>query len=399
MILRKLVLPFLCILFVLCLILFSGSAVKAAQNGLALWAGVVVPSLFPFFVASEIINSTGFIRTSGVLLEPVMRPVFNVPGSASFALLLGITSGYPVGAKITSDLRNGGLLSRTEAERLLAFTNNSGPLFIVGAVGTGMYGSPRIGIFLLACHILACLTVGVLFRFYGRSGGSRIKESRKKDLLKTFKTNLLSQQSQAGGFGSILGNAIRNSVATILAIGGFIVLFAVIIQLLTETGLIGALAGALSFVLSPLGLDRDVLTGVISGVFEITTGSRIASALASVPVTVKLPAVSLIIGWAGLSVHFQVMSITSVTDIRVMPYFFGKALQGIIAAIYTAAGIKLLQLETLAISPVLSSYGTGISGFWGLFARSFIILSVLLIFFVICQRTAGKAKTVRTVRR
>jgi len=390
---RRLVLPFLCILFVLCLILFSGSVVKAAQNGLALWAGVVVPSLFPFFVASEIINSTGFTRTSGILLEPVMRPVFNVPGCASFALLLGVTSGYPVGAKITSDLRNDGLLTKEEAERLLAFTNNSGPLFIVGAVGTGMYGSSRIGIFLLACHILACLTVGVLFRFYRRSGRSLIKDARKKDLLKAFKTSLASQQIRSGGFGSILGNAIRNSVTTILAIGGFIVLFAVVIRLLSETGLINMLAGALSYVLSPLGLDRGVLTGILSGVFEITTGSGIVSRLAAVPIAVKLPAVSLIIGWAGLSVHFQVMSITSGTDIRVLPYFFGKALQGILAAIYTAAGIKLLQLEAFAEAPVLGSDGPGISGFLQLLLKSSLMMLVSLVLLVVISRFVKIAKS------
>lgn len=389
--LRKLTLPFLCILFVLCLILFSGGAVKAAQNGLALWAGVVVPSLFPFFVASEIINSTGFVRTSGILLEPVMRPVFNVPGCASFALLLGVTSGYPVGAKITTDLRSSGLLSKNEAERLLAFTNNSGPLFIVGAVGTGMYGSSVIGIFLLACHILACLTVGVLFRFYKRPGRSRIKEAHKKDLIKTFKTSLVSQHIQAGGFGSILGNAVRNSVSTILAIGGFIVLFAVIIQLLSETGLIGFLAGALSQMLSPLGLDRGVLTGVLSGVFEITTGSGIISRLAAVPLVVKLPAVSLIIGWAGLSVHFQVMSIISGTDMRITPYILGKALQGLIAAIYTAAGIKLLRLEALSALPVLGATEPGMSGFLQLFLKALLMMLVSLVSLIVISKFANKA--------
>ncbi|MEN6313671.1 MAG: nucleoside recognition domain-containing protein, partial [Clostridiaceae bacterium] len=158
--------PALCLLFILCLILLSDAAVKSALDGMRLWAGVVVPSLFPFFAAAEIMNSSGFIRASGLLLEPVMRPLFNVPGCGSFALVMGILSGYPVGAKITCDLKNNGELDKVEAERLLAFTNNSGPLFIIGAVGTGMYGSPRLGIFIYICHLLACITVGFIFRFY-----------------------------------------------------------------------------------------------------------------------------------------------------------------------------------------------------------------------------------------
>ncbi|MDP4183399.1 MAG: sporulation integral membrane protein YlbJ, partial [Bacillota bacterium] len=128
---------------------------------------MVFPSLFPFFVASDLLNRTNFIRATGIILEPIMRPIFNVPGCGSFPVAMGITSGYPMGAKLTTDLREKGQVSKIEGERLLAFTNNSGPLFIVGAVATGMFKMPSIGLFLLVSHILAGLTVGIIFRFYG----------------------------------------------------------------------------------------------------------------------------------------------------------------------------------------------------------------------------------------
>ena len=147
---KQLAIPALCLVFILCLVAFPKTAVEAASKGINLWLGIVFPSLFPFFAASEILVSSGFIKAAGILLEPVMRPLFNVPGSGSFALLMGVTSGYPVGAKITCDLHKNGLVTKTEAERLLAFTNNSGPLFIIGAVATGMYGVPSLGLFLLA---------------------------------------------------------------------------------------------------------------------------------------------------------------------------------------------------------------------------------------------------------
>lgn len=379
--------PALCIIFILCLILLSGTAVKAAQNGLNLWAGVVVPSLFPFFVAAEIMNSTGFIRASGSLLEPVMRPFFNVPGSGSFALAMGVTSGYPVGAKITCDFRKSGDLTKTEAERLLAFTNNSGPLFIVGAVGTGMYGSPRLGIFLFIFHFLACITVGFIFRFYkagrkskiGRISGRRYpaewknrrsncenRLSRRENRpplaaaavnpFRAFRRKLLDDHNSTGlNFGTILGDAIRNSVSTILAIGGFIVLFSVIIYLLSDTGVINTFADVSAYVLSPLGIDKTVIKGLLSGLFEITTGSGLVGAAAGIPLYQQLPAASFIIGWAGLSVHFQVMSIAAKTDISIRPYLLGKLLQGIISAMYTWIGLKLFRLDVLFGAPVLGN--------------------------------------------
>ena len=89
--LRRLAFPALCVIFTVCLVLFSDTAAKAALKGLNLWTAVVVPSLFPFFAASELLSSSGFTYMAGTLLEPVMRPLFNLPGCSSLALALGVT--------------------------------------------------------------------------------------------------------------------------------------------------------------------------------------------------------------------------------------------------------------------------------------------------------------------
>jgi len=344
---KRLVVPLSCIVFILCLILFSKTAIYAASKGIDLWLNTVFPSLFPFFVASEILNATGMIKAVGVFLEPIMRPLFNVPGSGSFAFFMGVTSGYPIGAKITCDLREKGLVTKTEAERLLAFTNNSGPLFIVGAVATGMYHSPSLGLFLLICHILSCITVGLLFKLYKGEKYSK-KSAYSGQMLKRFKYELrASNEGKNINSGILLGDAVRNSISLILAIGGYIVLFSVIINLLLETGVIRQIACTLSVLLAPLGLNTDIISAVISGFFEITTGTSLASSVAGIPPAWQLAATSLIIGWAGLSVHSQVYSIISKTDINIKPYFLGKLIQGVLAAIYTLLGVYLLKLETL----------------------------------------------------
>ena len=349
---RQLTLPILCTVFILCLIMYSKTAVSAAVRGINLWFGIVFPSLFPFFAASEILSATGFIKAAGILLEPIMRPLFNVPGCGSFALAMGVTSGYPIGAKITCDLREKGVVTKTEAERLLAFTNNSGPLFIVGAVATSMYGAPSLGMFLLICHILACLTVGVLFRFYKRSK-SRRNSINEGQILKKFKQELLT--SRKINKGAVFGDAVRNSMSLILAIGGYIVLFSVIINLLLETGLIKRAADLLSVLLSPTGINNSIISAVLSGFFEITTGTSLVSGIKEVSLAQQLTATSLIIGWAGLSVHSQVLGIVSKTDISIKPYLFGKMLQGIFAAIYTWIGVQLLGTEILISRPVFNN--------------------------------------------
>ena len=102
----------------------------------------------------------------GKALNRIMRPLFNVPGEGSFAFLMGIISGYPTGAKIVSNLKEKIICNTEECERLIAFTNNSGPLFIVGTVGSSLLSNSKIGFLLLFTHILACITVGFLFRFW-----------------------------------------------------------------------------------------------------------------------------------------------------------------------------------------------------------------------------------------
>ncbi len=340
--LKRLLLPFACITFILLLVIFSDTAVESASKGINLWLNVVFPSLFPFFVASEILYRTGFIKSLGILLEPIMRPLFNVPGCGSFALAMGVTSGYPVGAKLTANMREEGLLTKTESERLLSFTNNSGPLFIIGAVSVGMFNNPGIGFILLTCHILACLTVGILFRFYGNRlnitkgiEGNKILKRFKKELTNIKRVNL----------GEVLGDSIISSINTMLAIGGFVTLFSVIINLLLDTGVIVLLSTHIELIISLSGVHRDLIAPVLSGFFEITTGINMISKIDGISFVQQLAAASLVLGWAGLSVHFQVYSIISKTDISIKPYLIGKLLQGIFAATYLSVIMTVFLMK------------------------------------------------------
>lgn len=144
--LRNNILPVLIVIFTICLVLFSRQNLSATKNGLLLWANSVVPSLLPFFIATELLGHTKIVSSIGKLLNKWMKPIFNVPGIGAYAFIMGIISGYPVGAKIVTNFRENGNCTKAEAERLLAFTNNSGPLFIIGTVGISLFGNTTIRI-------------------------------------------------------------------------------------------------------------------------------------------------------------------------------------------------------------------------------------------------------------
>ena len=164
--LKSLFWPCIICSFIIFLLVFSNTNLVAAKTGLSLWANSVLPSLLPFFIATELLGYTTVISYCGKILNKLMRPIFNVPGEGAFALIMGIISGYPVGAKIVANLKEQHLCSDIEAERLIAFTNNSGPLFIIGTVGVSMFSSVSLGMLLFLCHLLSSLTVGFLFRWW-----------------------------------------------------------------------------------------------------------------------------------------------------------------------------------------------------------------------------------------
>jgi len=92
----------LCLFFIF-LLIFSNSNIFAAQNGLQLWVKHIIPSLFPFFIATELLNYTNLSFYFGKIFNKIMRPLFNVPGEASYAFIMGLLCGYPIGAKIINN--------------------------------------------------------------------------------------------------------------------------------------------------------------------------------------------------------------------------------------------------------------------------------------------------------
>ena len=127
------------------LLLCSQAALESARAGLNLCAQMIVPSLLPFFILSSLLQQLGLPGILGRWLSPVTQRLFGIGGAGASALLLGVTGGYPLGADAVARLRRSGTLTREQAERALAFCNNSGPAFLVGAAGVGVFHSAGYG--------------------------------------------------------------------------------------------------------------------------------------------------------------------------------------------------------------------------------------------------------------
>ena len=321
--LKKNIIPIIFLFFTICLTIFSKSNIQAVKNSLNIWVNNVIPSLFPFFIATELLNHTNIPRIIGNVFNKIMRPLFNVPGIGAYALFMGIISGYPVGAKIVTNFRNENLCTKEEAERLLTFTNNSGPLFILGTVGITLFYDSSIGLLLLCTHILSCISVGIIFRFWKVN----IKEGRNTD---TLETNITFTS-----LGEVLSKSILSAINSVVLIGGFIVLFGIIFCILQKTYILSFIKLPLIPIFNLLTIDTKFIVPILTGILELTNGVSALSLVASKNLGINIVVSAFLLGFGGISIMLQVLSIISKSDISIKPYLLGKLLQGILAAFYT----------------------------------------------------------------
>ena len=320
----------------LSLVVYPKEGLEAAVEGLKVFWDIVLPSLLPFFILSELLLGLGVVHSLGVLLEPLMRPLFNVPGVGAFALSMGLAAGYPMDAVITAKFRRSGLCTQVEGERLLAFTNTADPLFMFGAVAVGMFGHPELGVVLALAHYFAAFTVGYIFRFY-RAGERSFdpKPLNEAGILRRAARALFKARRDDGRpIGQLLGDAVKESMSTIFMIGGFIMLFSVFVRILTATGVMDVIFPVVSGVLRMFGLEPALSGALLSGIFEIDLGSM-AAAKATAPLIQRIIMAGAIIAWSGLSVHGQVASVINGTDIRMGPYMVARLLHAIFAGVFT----------------------------------------------------------------
>lgn len=226
-----------------------------------------------------------------------------------------------------SNLKEKKICNLEECERLIAFTNNSGPLFIVGTVGSGLFGNSLIGFLLLITHILACITVGFIFRFWKCK-----KHYSTRNIDEISNSNTLVN---IDNLGEILGSSIKNSINTIVMIGGFVVLFSVINSMLDNTHFFDILTTIFSPIFTFLGLPSEFCDSIFSGIIELTNGVSKVCAISSKNISINIVICAFLLGFGGLSVLLQVLSITSKNNISIKPYIIGKILHACFAALYT----------------------------------------------------------------
>ena len=370
------IIPIAVAMFNVLIIFFPKEVMDASKAGAVLWFNNVLPSLLPFFIGTNILMGLGAVDFLGILLEPAMRPVFGVPGCGGFALAMGMTSGYPMGAKLSGDLREGERISAIEAQRLMSFVNNSGPLFMLGAVGTGMFGSEKAGIFILVTNFLSAVLCGIIFKSY-KGGKENSPAPRKKGVIKAALTAMeKARKKDARPFGKLMADSVFKSIESILQIGGFIMLFSVVLKIAESIGFMALLIN-ISESLGFFG-KREITEALIYGFVEITNGAGKLAALGLSRENLIL--CSTMVSFGGLSIFAQTVAFLSKTDIKAHIYFLSKLLN---AALTAVIGILIYPLFSFTkINPAEAAPVFALNPTGSLMASIFIYAVVLLAVFV-----------------
>ena len=272
------------------LLLAPQAAASGALQGLRACAARVIPALLPFFVVSRMLTALP-LPTPGRRADRLFRALFGVRAACLPALLTGLLGGYPAGAAAVTELYRAGALSKAEAERALCFCNNSGPGFFAGLIGAAVLGDVRRGLILYGLHALSALLTGLLLP--GSAPPAALRTVRREKPV----------------LSSLLPEAVQGSCAALLQVSGLIVFFSSMLAVLRAAGLTALLPNALA-----------------CGALELSSGILLLSGHGAEA------ACALLMGWGGLCVHFQAMSLWQTAGLRPHGYFSAKLLHGLLSA-------------------------------------------------------------------
>ena len=314
------------------------SVTRYTLKAIEICADKVLPSLFFFIVLSGILLRTeAHAKIPAFIYRPVCR-AFRISPPSVAAVILGMLCGFPIGGKIAVDLYKNQEIDRSEAERLIAFSNNTGPAFTVAGIGTGILGNTGAGLMIYFLQITSAFCVAFFLRKNGK-----ISEK-----------DLRSRPSQI--FSQALCGSIYDAAWSCVSICGFIIFF------YTSSGILSEL-----FPVSEIKV-------LFSALLEVSSGAAAASCL---PVPFSFSVAAFSVGWSGLSVHMQTEQFVSSTDLSMKKYYISKMFCGLFCGSSAFFLHKIIAVYDTS-EAATSKFPVGI----GYFILVFIVLLFLLGFII-----------------
>ena len=307
---KKDILSVIIIFLIILLIIDPKNNIEACLRGIMLWGKSVLPTLLPFFFLTSLLAHLNFVQKLGSKFSPLTQRLFRTDGISGYIYIMSVISGYPVGAKTTAELYENGVLSRGQAIKITTFTSTSGPLFIIGAVGVGMFGNSKLGYLILLSHIIGAFLNGLLYRNLAPSATTNCKIS------------ILNKPN-------FLEDSMYNSIKSVLVVGGYIAIFYMLISMLNTYNLLYPFYSFISLVFH---IEPATASALVNGIIEITRGCSDLSMLA-LSQKQALAFCTGLISFGGFSILIQAFTFLSKFKMPFRFYLLSKTTQTIISVI------------------------------------------------------------------
>ena len=285
---------------VICLLIFllkfPEESLFAARDGMKLWLNTLFPTLLPFLILTGILLHTKGIEKFLSPLSFFWKKLLGLTPCGAYVFLLGILCGYPMGAKLTSDLYQKNKISKKEASYLLTFSNNPSPGFLTAYVSQICLGGKTKTKEITGILLLANIMCMLFFRFiiYKNKTFAPISPSKK-------------ETSAVSSPGTVIDVSIMNGFETITRLGGYILLFSIL----------GAVVGHFC----PAQTEEKY---IFLGITELTTGLH-QLALSSLSYGKKYLYAMTMTSFGGLCILAQTKSVLK-GQLSILPYFTAKCI-------------------------------------------------------------------------
>ena len=297
------------LLTILLIISFPKISMNSFYDGVRIWSIKVLPSLLPFFILTKLLSYTNFVPSIGKFLSPFTSKLYGVGGVSGYIYAMSIISGYPVGAKLTSDFYKNNLVTYSQATTITSFTSTSGPLFILGSVSIGLFNDTKMGIIILISHYLGAIINGL---FYKNKSSSQI-----------LSINHVTSDNA-------INESMTSSIVSIMTVGGFIALFYMILNIMLHCNLFYPI----TTVLEIIGIDGQISNSILCGIIEVTSGCIYLSKI-NLSFILKTSILSFLIAFGGLSIHAQAYCYLKSFDLKYSHFLIQKITHAIISASVT----------------------------------------------------------------
>ena len=330
-----------------------------ALQGLLYCGNILIPSLFPFMVLSTFIVKNGIANSLGSILAPVTKKLFHTDGSVGVVMLLGLTGGFPVGAKGVATLYSEEKINLETAQALTMFLVGGGPGFVIFVVGTSLYNDTITGLLLWLSQIITQLILGICCCRKISYIPTNDKSTEKMPL-----SNAIVESTQSG-------------VNSIMSLCGLVIIFSCVLGILEDIHL----TEIISDILCGIGIPENISNSVLSILWEVTTGCNTCCDNA---VPIWLTAFTL--GWSGICVHFQIYSLTGELNLPKIKFTLYRLAQGVVSALITAVIFIFYNPEQNVYSNSLTQHSKLVSNNY----IGSIALIAMCILFTMCINTKDK---------